>query len=139
MYLTENDYKRLIYDEDLEVVEQATESIRQAAEKSAEAYFKGFLRGRYDVDALFELTGDDRNDELIMFMIDEVLFTLHSSLPGNLMPEIRMIRKENVDKWLEKIQKGIIQPDFPTIDDEDETDQGNPVKHGSNSKLGSTW
>ena len=138
-FLTQDDYKRLITTDDREVVEQADEAIRLTAEVSAIEYFKGYLRGRYDVETLFEQTGDDRNPILVQFLIDEVLYTLHSTLPGNLMPEIRQIRKENLDEWLLKIQKGIIQPDFPTIDSDDETDLGNPIKSGSNTKLNQVW
>jgi len=140
MFLTEDDYKFLITDDDRDVVEQSEETNRTKAEASAIAYFKGYLRGRYDVEALFALTGDNRPAELVLFLMDEVLYTLHSTLPGNMVPEIRQLRKENLDKWLLNIQKGIVQPDFGLITDEDgNTDLGNPVKYGGNKKLGSTW
>ncbi|MFK5855387.1 MAG: hypothetical protein QM503_04590 [Bacteroidota bacterium] len=139
MYLLSDDYKTLITDDDREVVEQASDVNRENAEKSAIEYFKGYLRSRYNVDSIFEQVGEDRNPTLLMFVMDEVLYTLHSTLPGNLMPEIRQIRKENLDKWLLDIQKGRTQPDFPTIDDEESTDQGNPMKFGGNKRLGSTW
>ncbi len=129
----------LITADDREVVEQADTATRERAETSAIEYFKGFLRGRYDVDALFAQVGTTRNTALIQFLIDEVLYTLHSSLPGNMMPEIRVKRKEQLDKWLVQIQKGDTQPDFPTIDTAIGTDTGNPVKYGSNKKLGSSW
>ncbi len=139
MYLTDNDYRQLITADDLEVVQQADATVRESAETAAVEYFKGFLRGRYDVDILFAQTGTARNTVLIQFLIDEVLYTLHSSLPGNMMPDIRVKRKEQLDKWLVQIQKGETQPDFPTIDTVDGTDTGNPVKYGSNKKLGSSW
>ena len=104
-FLIEDDYKRLITSDDREVVEQADAEIRLTAEVSAIEYFKGYLRGRYNVETLFNQTGEDRNPILVQFLMDEVLYTLHSSLPGNLMPEIRQIRKENLDSWLLKIQK----------------------------------
>jgi len=139
MYLTIQDYRTLITDDDREVVEQADTIVRTNAEKAAIEYFKGYLRSRYNVDALFALTGEDRNAALLLFVMDEVLYTLHSSLPGNLMPEIRQLRKDAVDKWLMDIQKGFTQPDFPTIDNETGSDTGKPVKFGGNKKLGQTW
>jgi len=139
MYLTEDDYKKLITEDDRDVVEQSDDTTRTDAEKAAIEYIKGYLRSRYDVDTLFEKTGEERNPALLLFVMDEVLYTLHSSLPGNMMPEIRQIRKENLDKWLKDIQKGHTQPDFPTIDSDDATDLGSPVKYGGNTKLGSSW
>jgi len=139
MFLTDDDYKQLITPEDLEVVQQADINVRLIAETAATEYFSGFLRGRYNVEELFSLTKGDRDPVLIQFLIDEVLYTLHSSLPGNMMPEIRKIRKEELDKWLLNVQKGIVQPNFPTLNSDTETDIGNPVKYGGNSKLSSTW
>jgi phage gp36-like protein len=139
MYLTLDDYKQLITSEDLDIVQQADETVRTNAETAAIEYFSGYLRGRYDVDALFARTGTDRDPVLVQFLIDAVLYTLHSSLPGNMMPEIRKERKDELDKWLLDVQKGIVQPDFPTLNTDEETDTGRPVKFGSNTKLNSTW
>ncbi|MDP2723193.1 MAG: hypothetical protein Q8O72_10575 [Bacteroidales bacterium] len=137
MFIQTADYKQLITSDDLEVVQQADTVARVAAENAAIEYFKGYLRSRYNVVALFALTGAARDPVLLQFVMDEVLYTLHSTLPGNMMPEIRQIRKENLDKWLMNVQKGLIEPNFPTIDGDD--DSGNPVKYGGNKKLGSTW
>ena len=139
MFITDDDYKQLITPDDLEVVQQADVNVRQTAETAAIEYFSGFLRGRYNVDELFSFTKGARDPVLIQFLIDEVLYTLHSSLPGNMMPDIRNKRKEELDKWLLNVQKGIVQPNFPTLNSDTETDIGNPVKYGSNKKLGSSW
>jgi len=139
-YLTTADYKTLILDDDLDVVQQADVAVRNNAELAAESYFKSFIRGRYDVDALFNPTlPDERDPMLVQFLIDEVLYNLHSALPGNMMPEIRSERKDKLDTWLKGIRRGDVEPDWPTIDDDWNTDLGNPVKFGGNKKLNSTW
>jgi hypothetical protein len=134
-----NDYKQLITDDDLEVVYQADPANLDNAEKSAIEYFKGFIRGRYNVDLIFSKENDNRDKNLLSKLIDQVLYDLHSNLPGNLMPEVRERRKDELDEWLEKIQNGKYQADWPTWDTEDETDTGAPIKFGSNKKLGSNW
>ncbi len=139
MYLTDSDYSTLINDYDLDVVQQSEELTRQKAEAAAIEYFKGYLRSRYDVAELFARAEDERDPVLIQFLIDEVLYTLHSTLPGNMMPEIRRERKDAVDKWLLDVRKGLTQPDFPTIDDDETTDLGNPVRFGGSKKLESAW
>lgn len=138
-FITEDDYTTLITPEDLEVIQQATEQNRLNAETAAIEYFSGYIRSRYNVDELFAKVGNERDKNLLLFLIDEILYTLHSNLPGNLMPQIREDRKEKADKWLLDIQKGLFQPNWPTWDSETETDQGNPIKFGSNKKLGSSW
>lgn len=139
MFLTDADYKQLITPDDLDVVQQADTTVRESAETAAIEYFSGYLRGRYDVVTLFARTGTARDPVLIQFLIDAVLYTLHSSLPGNMMPEIRKERKDELDKWLLNVQKGTTQPDFPTLITDTSSDAGNPVKFGSNSKLKSNW
>ncbi len=139
MFLTDDDYKQLITDDDLNVVQQADVTIRAKAENSAGEHIKGYLRGRYNVDAIFAATGDSRNAELIEKMIDLVLYNLFSTLPGIMMTETRKDRKDAADKWLLDVQKGISQPDFPTIDTTDGTDTGNPIRYGGNTKQNSSW
>lgn len=138
-FLLLTDYSTLITPEDLEVIQQATEQNRLNAEIAAIEYFSGYIRGRYDTDTLFAKEGTERDSNLLIFIIDQILYTLHSNLPGNLIPEIRMSRKEELDKWLLQIQNGKFQPNWPTWDSEEETDLGHPVKYGSNPKLRSHW
>ena len=139
MFLTTDDYKQLVTADDLDVVQQADATIREQAEKTAVEHVKGYLRGRYNVDAIFSATGENRNAELIEKMIDLVLYNLYSSQPGRMMTEIRVERKKDADKWLLDVQKGTSQPDFPTIDTDTETDIGNPIKFGGNKKVSSPW
>ena len=138
-FIIDTDYTTLITTEDLEVVQQATEQNRLNAEIAAIEYFSGYIRSRYNVESLFAQEDDERDRNLLVFILDQVLYTLHSSLPGNLIPDIRMQRKEELDKWLLQIQNGKFQPKWPTLDDEDETDLGNPIKFGGNKKMGSGW
>jgi len=138
-YITPTDYNTLITPEDLEVVQQATEQNKFNAEIAAIEYFSGFIRGRYNVELLFAQIDEERDSNLLIFIIDQILYTLHSNLPGNLIPDIRIQRKEELDKWLLQIQNGKFQPNWPTLDDEDDIDQGNPIKYGSNKKMGNSW
>lgn len=135
-YLDDNDYKQLISSDDLKVVQKADILTRNRAEEAAKEYFRGFLRERYDIDSEFLKTGDDRNKSIVQYLMDETLYVLHSGLPGRLMPEIRVLRKEQLDKWLLNVQKGIISPGIDLIDEED---SGAPIKYGSNSKVSSNW
>lgn len=139
-FLTDNDYKTLIATDDLDVIQNSDVTVREAAEKTAIEYIKGFTRSRYDMDYEFALSGDDRNPVLVMYIMDEVLYILHTSVPGRMVPETRELRKEQFDKWLDKVQRGIVTPSFKLLDDEDgESDPGNPVKYGGNTSVSGSW
>lgn len=135
MFLIDSDYNMLVSPDDLDVLQSYDENVRENAEKTAIEQIKGYLRSRYDVDALFDdVDEDERHPMLIACVVDIVLYTLYSSLPGRMMPEIRQIRYDNVINWLKDVHKGIVVPDFPTVDDDDGEDINNPLKWGSNSQ-----
>lgn len=135
MFLIEKDYNMLVSPDDLEILQGYDDTIRENAEKIAVEQIKGYLRNRYDADALFDSVDlDDRHPMLITCVVDLVLYTLYGSLPGRMMPEIRQTRYDNVIAWLKDVQKGVVVPDFPTVDDDDGEDVNNPLKWGANTR-----
>lgn len=123
-YLTKDDYKKVITADDLAVVEQQDDLALEDAEEAAIEYFKGYLRSRYNVEWLFSQTGDKRDKNLVKFLGDQVLYDLHATLPGNMIPEIRIIRKKELDAWLKAIQTGQYQPDWLLIGQEEGSGTG---------------
>lgn len=152
-YLTKEDYKKVITADDLAVVEQEDDLALEDAEEAAIEYFKGYLRSRYNVELLFSRVGDARDKNLVKFLGDQVLYDLHATLPGNMIPEIRIIRKKELDAWLKAIQTGQYQPSWPLIGDDGSggssggssggtgsTGGNNPFfKYGSNKQHSNNW
>jgi hypothetical protein len=139
-FLTETDYAAIINPDDLEVVQASNDNNRLAMEQVAMEYIRGYTRSRYDMDYEFALEASERNPKLVQVMIDEVLYHLHATRQGRNFPEHRLLRKEQNDEWLDKVQRGRINPGFKVLDDEDGvSDPGVPFRLGSNTKNSSVW
>lgn len=96
----------------------------------------GYLRSRYDVAAVFEATGDNRNKVIVMRCCDVALYHMVSSRNQRQGMEIRKERYERAIKWLEDVQKGLIMPDLPTpVGPNGEEDILNPIKFGSEKRI----
>ncbi len=138
-FITTEDYV-MIGDAALQIVQQADAGNRENAEKEAMEEVAGYLRSRYDVAAVFEATGDNRNKVIVMRCCDVALYHLVSSRNQRQGMEIRKERYERAIKWLEDVQKGLIMPDLPTpVGPNGEEDILNPIKFGSEKKNHYGW
>jgi phage gp36-like protein len=142
-FILESDVQAMIYADELDVLTQAIEDHFNTAERSTVDYFKGYLRSRYDVDELFAdydgMGEDTRPAALVTYMCDHLLCILYATQPDRMIPENRQQRCDKAEEWLEKISSGMIDPGFPTIDSDEETDINNPIQWNSNKKVSSTW
>ena len=136
--LTSEDYTMLVTGADLEALkpelEEESETLSQA-ENTAQEEITGYLRNRYDVSTIFS-EEEARNPMVIMTMIDITLWHLSAKLPGRMNYDIRKERYEAALSWLEKVNKGLVNPGLPLIDD---TDPGNPIKFASQRKKNPFW
>lgn len=136
MYLTLNDYKPQIQDAILQSVlggNIAGNTILASAELAAQSEMESYLRGRYDVVNIFNKTGTDRNELIVMYLIDMVLYHLHSRINPNKVPEIRGIRYDAALAWLKAVSKGELSPDLPLLEDNEGGIIGN-ILYGSQPK-----
>lgn len=119
-FLVDADYLAQIKADLLDKIIDATPSIRTTAEQAALSQAKTMLRVRYDVDALFALTGDARNADLVMYMVDMVLYHLHSRINPGQVPSTRDKRYSDALDWLKKVGAGDWDAGFPLVGDADE-------------------
>lgn len=136
MFITVEDYKPQIQDAILQSVLGGAISgntTLASAELAAQSEMESYLRARYDVVNIFNKTGIDRNEHLVMLLIDMVLYHLHSRINPNKTPEIRGIRYEAAISWLKSVAKGEISPDLPLLEDT-EGNAINIIAYGSNPK-----
>lgn len=59
--------------------------------------------------------GDNRNQQLVLFMIDVTLYHLHSRIAPHNIPQLRMDRYDSVIAWLKMAAKGEVTADIPKI------------------------
>lgn len=131
-FLIEDDYKSQVKDSILTTIIEGDNALRTDAEKKAEAQIRSRLAVRYDVTAIFAATGDSRNAEIIMYMVDMVLYHLHSRINPGQVPELRKERYGDALTWLDKVASGDYAADLPKVGDSDgdTVDDRNVVQHG---------
>lgn len=138
MFIQEEDYRVVIGEQALKVISQVTPENHENAESEAIEEISGYLRPKYDVDAIFAAEGSDRNKLIVMYAVDCALYHMAASLPQKMGMEIRKERYERAIKWLEAVQSGKIVPDLPAATDDDGQDIGS-MSYGCQRKLRNGW
>lgn len=139
MFITDEDYKVVIGDQALKVVSQVSQENRANAETEAMEEMAGYLRPKYNTEAVFSAAGTDRNRLVVMYTCDIALYHMAASTPQKMGMEIRKERYERAVKWLEGVQAGKIVPNLPLAMDEYGEPVGMPMVYGCQKKLKHNW
>lgn len=137
-FVTSDDYLIQIKTDNLNQITGYTDAVRLAAELAALEEMQSYIRNRYDVANVFNKTGANRNPLILMYLIDMVLYHVHSRCTPRNIPQIRIDRYDAALLWLEKVNDGKLAVDLPKVVDTD----SNPIQNfkiGSNPKLGHQW
>ena len=119
MFITNHDYTALIKDEIKNLLQEGYTGAKfQQAEQMAISQVKNYLAGRYDVNEIFDQTGNDRNHHIVMITIDCTLYHLYTSTVPDKMPSIRSERYQDAIDWLKLIANGKAHADLPKIKDD---------------------
>lgn len=136
MFITIEDYAAVCDDRELDVLQNADNSIRQEAEQVALEEVASFLRARYDVAKIYAAQGDDRNKKLVNVVANVVLFYLSKRLPQKMAGAKRDDLYQQAIDWLKLVGTGKVAPDLPAITDEKGNDTaGFPLMWNSWPKL----
>ncbi len=139
MFITEEDYKVVVGDTALKVISQTSQENRANAELEAREEISGYLRPKYDTEAVFSAEGDQRNRLIVMYTCDIALYHMSASVPQKMGVEIREERYKRAIGWLKDVQAGIIIPDLPPAVDEDGELAGGLLAYGSQKQLRHNW
>lgn len=133
-FLTDDDYKIQVKDTELTTI--LGNATRLNAENAAQAEMTGYLAVRYNVVAVFAAAGSNRNNHIVMLMVDITLYHLFSRLTPGQVPQIRIDRYNEAKNWLEMVAKGQLLPDLPLAGDADGdgVDDKNVVQWGGRAK-----
>lgn len=135
MFLTIQELSSHLRIENVYAIIRNDETIALAAIDGAIAEAKGYLT-RYDVDALFGATGDNRHKLLLIFVKDIAAWHLINIVNPNIDLKLRKERYERAIAWLKDVQAGIVQPDFPVVAESTDNDI---IRYGSNDKNTYEW
>lgn len=134
-FLQDDDYAAQLRNEVAQII-GATGGTRQQAENMVQSVMEGYISTRYDATATFAATGSNRNPALIMYMIDMVVYLLHSKIATRAIPKERHDRNEAAMEWLKMLAAGKLNPDLPVAT----SGQADYLVHtGSNPKRSRQW
>lgn len=99
--------------------------------------------GQLPDNTTYWIKGDNRNQQILMYLIDITLYHLHSRINPRNIPEVRMIRYDGNNAlqtggaigWLKRVASGDITADLQQILPE----QGLSIRYGSNTKNINTY
>ena len=138
MFITDEDYRVIIGESALKVVSRGSAENRANAEAEAQEEMAGYLRPKYDCEAIFAAEGNGRNRLVVMYCCDIALCHMAASLPQKMGMEIRKERYERAVKWLEGVQSGKIIPDLLLALDKD-GDVSGSLSYGCQKKKRYNW
>ncbi len=130
-YINVEDYKAVIGEVALKTVTQADCETRRNAELEAVEEISGYLRPKYDCEAIFSAEGANRNRQILMYACDIALYHMAASLPGRMGMDIRKERYERAIEWLGQVQSGIVIPDLPTVTTDYGESAAPSIRYGS--------
>lgn len=74
--------------------------------------------------------GDNRDQQMVTYMIDITLFHVHSRLAPRNVPQLRIDRYTHAIQWLQMAGQGAITASLPLL----QPSQGNRIRYGGNIK-----
>ena len=115
IWIQEDDLKKIIKIDILNVVIEEDATILTDAELTAMAEIEGYLSNRYDVSAIWDSVGNDRNNMLVMIATDIMFYHIHSRINPNRIPQLRIDRFNSAIDYLKNVAKSLISPKLPKI------------------------
>lgn len=146
MFIELEEMKTVIYPYQQDMITESDDSIKTQAIKAAIKQAKSYLmpnnkkewndgRLRYDVDAVFDAEGDER-DELIMEMTKNIaFFNLVRLCNADILYEKAKEMYDRAITWFRDVNKGNITLDLPLLDLDITEPDYQPFTYGSRLKF----
>jgi len=112
MFLSKEEMKTHLYQEDVDVISRGDETLIIAAIDTAIQEAKGYLSA-YDKELIFSATEETRNVLLLTFIKDIAAWHFIVICNAGSEFKLRQDRYERAVSWLKSVQRGDISPDLP--------------------------
>jgi phage gp36-like protein len=117
MFITDDDYTVQARQEILSLLDDSIDNtVIRRAEQYAIAEIKKRIGGRYNLENVFNKTGEHRDMYIVMITIDIAIYHLYSQKAPRKIPEYRDVRYRDAIEWLVSVGKGetpTTLPEFP--------------------------
>jgi len=129
-YININDLLTVIDQTTLNVVTGNNNALISAMEQNAVEEMTAYLSVRHDAQKIFSNPAN-LPKVVKMYLIDMILYHLHTRVSPDHIPELRAERYKNAINWLEKVADGFINPSLPVKNDKTTS---TPLRYGSGKK-----
>ena len=98
-------------DDVVTAITDGNNAITEKIIKETSQTVKSYLHHRYDTDALFSATGDDRHPDIIRIIKEIAIYRIYTRRTRDAISEVAVHRFEYAMKELKDIAKGVIHPE----------------------------
>lgn len=131
-FIEQEDYNASIHSDILEAVTRGDQRTLEVCQNRAVQEMRGYMSGRYDCDAIFGATGENRIELVVMYCLDITIYhtlTIHNPQK---ISQIRKDRFEEAKTWLQGVRDGIIN--IEGAQEAEEKEESYPYQMKSNPK-----
>ena len=132
-YLTKDELGSNLYPEIIDEISRMDDTKVSTAITAAISEASSYLSA-FDVTAIFNATGDDRNAIVLLYVKDIAIWHYIQLANANIEIDLRMERYKFAIKYFEKVQSGKSVPNLPYVSVEAPAQAENFIKWGSNTK-----
>lgn len=114
------DYDASVHREILDALVRDDETLVEICEDRAIAEMRGYLSKRYDCNAIFSATGDERNQLILMMVIDIAVYHIFCIHNPQKLSQVRKDRYERAVEWMKAVAAEEVSIDgAPLLPEED--------------------
>ena len=114
------DYDASVHREILDALVRDDETLVEICEDRAIAEMRGYLSKRYDCNAIFSAAGEERNQLILMMVIDIAVYHIFCIHNPQKLSQVRKDRYERVVEWMKAVANEEISIDgAPLLPEED--------------------
>ncbi|HMO63312.1 MAG TPA: DUF1320 family protein [Ferruginibacter sp.] len=141
-FITKDDFPPNVHTDILDALTRGNDDvITDNAARSIDEV-KAYLNGRYDTNAIFSADGDNRNKYILRITTTIALYYIYLIHNPRKLHQAMVDEFERAIETLEKIQKGVINPEglpLPANEEDANSGTGQSIQWGSDAALNSSW
>lgn len=129
-----SDYDASIHREILDALTRDDDTVVEICEDRAIAEMRCYLSKRYDCDRIFSALGDDRNQLVLMMVIDIAVYHIFCIHNPQKLSQIRKDRYERAVEWMKAVAREDISIEGAPFLPEEQRVAGSTFRIRSNPK-----
>lgn len=114
-----SDYDASIHRDILDALTRNDEAIVEICEDRAITEMRGYLSGRYDCDKIFSAIGNERNQLVLMMLLDITVYHIFCIHNPQKLSQMRKDRYDRAVEWMKAVKRGMSIDGAPLLEKEE--------------------